>query len=53
MEEGKKKEKDSMGSVTGHTETSKQCVSERGEWRREVMRCGVNTKDKKSALSRS
>ena len=42
-----------MGSVTGHTETSKQCVSERGEWRREVMRCGVNTKDKKSALSRS
>lgn len=35
-----------MGSVTGHTETSRQCVSERGEWRREVMRCRVNTKDK-------
>ena len=43
---GKKRKKDSMGSVTGHTETSRQCVSERGEWRREVMRCRVNTKDK-------
>ena len=35
---GKKRgEKDSMGGVTGHTETSRQCVLERGEWRGEVM----------------
>lgn len=34
---GKCGEKDSMGSVAGHTETSRQCVSERGEWRGEVM----------------
>lgn len=31
------REKESMGSVTGHTKTSRQCVSERGEWRREVI----------------
>lgn len=30
--------KDSMGSVTGHTETSRQCVLERSEWRGEVMK---------------
>lgn len=30
-------EKDSMGGVTVHTMTLRQCVLERFEWRREVM----------------
>jgi len=41
MEEGNKcGEKESMGSVTRHTKTSRQCVLESGEWRQVMKMLG-------------